>query len=275
MIGRLLAFALALALAGTAAAAPDVVLDGPLVQGGLVQGRVSPGAQVSLDGRALRVSPGGCFVFGFGRDAPPKAVLEVVAPDGERLRRVLSVGRREYRIERIDGLPEKMVTPPPEQLERIKRENAEIAAARARDTDAEWFAAGFTWPVIGPITGVYGSQRVLNGKPRRPHFGVDVAPGAGVPVRAPAPGIVALAEPDLYYSGGTVIIDHGHGVSSLMMHMASVDVVVGQRVRRGDRIGTVGATGRASGPHLDWRLNWFEVRLDPQLVAGPMPDPKK
>ena len=275
MIRAALLFAIALVVASGALAAPNLRLEGPLVEGGLVQGRVSPGTRVSLDGRALRVAPDGLFVFGFGRDAPSTAVLDMVAPDGDEEHRVLSIKRRTYRVQRIDGLPQRMVTPPPGQLERIKRENAEIAAARARDTDAEWFAAGFAWPVIGPITGVYGSQRILNGKPRRPHFGVDIAPGAGTPVHAPAPGIVALAEPDLYYSGGTVIIDHGHGVSSLLMHMASVDVIAGQRVKRGDRIGTVGATGRASGPHVDWRINWFQERIDPQLVVGPMPNPNK
>ena len=164
-----------------------------------------------------------------------------------------------------------MVTPSEEDLKRIRRENAWIAGVRRLDTDEPYYRTGFAWPSIGPVTGVYGSQRILNGEPRRPHYGVDIAPGRGAPVYSPADGVIALAEKDLYFTGGTVMIDHGYGITSVMSHLQSVSVAVGQTVRQGDAIGTVGATGRATGPHLDWRVNWFEVRLDPALLVPAMP----
>ncbi|MFQ5534056.1 MAG: M23 family metallopeptidase [Sphingomonadales bacterium] len=262
-------------VAPLAAVAGSVVLDGPLTQGGLVIGHAPAGTSIKLDGISVRVSDSGLFVFGFGRDAERRASLEIVYSDGTSEHRTLNVRRRSYRVERIDGLPPKMVTPPKQVLERIRRENARIAEVRARDTDIRWFADGFRWPTRGPITGVYGSQRILNGKPRRPHFGLDIAPPAGAAVVAPAGGIVAMAESDLYYTGGTVMIDHGHGVVSVFSHLQSLDVATGTVVKPGQRIGAVGATGRATGPHLDWRVNWFSKRLDPALlldgVAGSGP----
>jgi murein DD-endopeptidase MepM/ murein hydrolase activator NlpD len=175
-------------------------------------------------------------------------------------------------VQRIDGLPPRQVTPPQEVLDRIRVENIEIGKARANDTPQAWFAGGFVWPAIGPISGVYGSQRILNGKPRQPHYGVDVAMPTGTPVRAPAPGRVTLAENDLYFTGGTVILDHGHGVTSAFLHMSKVHVQVGDVLGQGDLLGEIGATGRVTGAHLDWRVNWFKVRIDPELVVGPMPD---
>jgi murein DD-endopeptidase MepM/ murein hydrolase activator NlpD len=165
-----------------------------------------------------------------------------------------------------------MVTPDESLLTRIAAERELILAAWAYDTTATDFLGGFVWPVVAPISGVYGSQRILNGEPRQPHFGVDMAAPEGTPVAAPAGGIVRLAEPDLNFTGGTVIIDHGHGLSSTLMHLASVLVAVGQRVEQGDIVGTVGATGRATGPHLDWRMNLYDARIDPQLLVSPMPD---
>ena len=162
-----------------------------------------------------------------------------------------------------------MVTPPPELLARIREEGAIVRAARAFDTAETHLFAPFAWPARGPISGVYGSQRVLNGEPRQPHFGVDIAAPEGTPVRAPAGGEIRLAEVDLYYSGGTVILDHGHGLSSTFLHMSRVDVAVGQRVAQGEVIGAIGATGRVTGAHLDWRMNWFERRLDPALLVAP------
>lgn len=249
-----------------AIAAGKLKLDGDFAQGGMVTGETVPGATVALDGRGVTVDRWGRFVFGFGRDAAAKAELSIHFPDGESEVRMLTVAPRHYRIERIDGLPPKMVTPPKDVLDRIRRENAEIAKVRSRNTDAAWFWNGFTRPAEGRFSGFYGSQRVLNGKPRRPHYGLDIAGGQGAPVVAPAPGIVALAVNDYYYTGGTVMIDHGHGITSVLMHLDRVDVKKGQRVETGDAIGAIGATGRASGPHLDWRVNWFEVRLDPGLL---------
>lgn len=267
---RMWFLAIGLMLWSTATLA-ETTLSGDFVQGGLVQGKTMAGSRVALDGTPVRVSADGVFIFGFHRDAPKTAVLEITAPDGALDRRMLEVAAREYAIQRIDGLPLKMVTPPPETLARIRREIAEIKAARSRDRPETGFLSGFVWPANGRISGVYGSQRILNGEPRRPHFGVDVAAPVGTPVVAPADGVVTLAVTDHYYTGGTIILDHGHGLSSSFLHMDSVTVKTGDRLRQGDPMGTIGATGRSTGPHLDWRMNWFDRRLDPALLVPPMP----
>lgn len=251
--------------------APDgVSLTGPETQGGLIVGRAPDAAQVTFDGRRVRVSTEGVFILGFGRDAPPEAELVVTHADGRVERRVLEIAPREYRIQRIDGLPPEKVTPPPEVLERIRREGARVAAARDHDDPRTDFLDGFVWPLEGRISGVYGSQRILNGEPRRPHYGVDVAAPDGTPVVAPADAVVRLAEPDLYFSGGTLIMDHGHGLTSTFIHLSRILVEPGERVRQGQVVAEVGATGRATGPHLDWRMNLFDARLDPQLLVPPM-----
>jgi len=250
-----------------AAPALAIELTGPLTQGGLITGTAAPGIAVAFEGRDLRVDPNtGTFVFGIGRDHGAEAELTITHPDGRVEARKLTIAPRQWRIERIDGLPPSKVTPPPEVLERIRREGALINAARARDSATMDFAQGFILPAQGRLSGFYGSQRILNGKPRRPHLGLDVAGPVGTPIHAAAPGEVVLAEADLFYTGGTVAIDHGHGLTTIYSHLNSVDVQVGDTVDRGAPIGTLGATGRATGPHLDWRLNWFNVRLDPQLV---------
>ncbi len=265
--------ALSLSLIGAAVRGAELVIEGDFVQGGLVFGPAAPGAEVAMDGRAVRVTKTGRFIFGFGRDAAPSAVLEVIWPDGRAEMRHLVVAKRDYQIQRIDGLPPKMVTPPEAVLTRIRAENARIAEARAVDRPEPLFESGFVWPVTGPITGVFGSQRVLNGEPRRPHFGVDVAAPAGTTVKAPADGVVAIAHSDMYYTGGTVLLDHGHGLTSVYSHMKEVWVEEGARLRQGDPLGSVGATGRVTGAHLDWRINWFDQRLDPALLVPPMPTP--
>ncbi len=265
---RLPVFALLLLLPLSAFA---LELRGQAIQGGLLVGQVAPASEVRLDGTPLRTDPQGRFVVGFGRDAPPSATLQIVGPDGTTTDHALTVVQREYEVQRIDGLPDTMVTPPESVWARIKADAAKVAEARAHDSDLPHFRGPFLWPAQGIVTGVYGSQRILNGTPRQPHYGIDIAAPEGAPVMAPAGGIVRLAETDLYYTGGTLIIDHGHGVSSTFLHMASVEAAVGQRVRQGERLGTVGSTGRSTGAHLDWRINWFEERIDPQLVAGPMP----
>ena len=268
---RALLLGILFVLAAGPARAGTLELAGDLVQGALIRGATEPGAEVSLDGRRVRVADDGRFLLGFGRDAPASARLEVRFADGSRLERRLEIARRTYDIQHIDGVPENMVSPPEEVLARIRAEAGRVAAARAADRPERWFEDGFDWPVNGPISGVYGSQRVFNGKPRRPHFGVDVAAPTGTPVSAPADGLVTLAEPDLYFSGGTVVLDHGHGLTSSYLHMSEVWVETGQKLRRGEALGAVGAAGRATGPHLDWRFNWFDQRLDPVLIAGPMP----
>lgn len=256
-----------LAMAWTAAAAAGALeLAGPIKQGGMMVGHAPPGSAARLDGEPLRVSPQGVFVVGFDRDAAPEATLAVTLPDGSVERRTLDVVQRDYPTERIDGLAPSKVTPDEEALKRIRREQALIDRARQIDAPRTDFMASFTRPVEGRITGVFGSQRILNGKPRRPHYGVDFAASRGTPIKAPAPGSVSLAHDDMYFSGGTVIVDHGHGISSVFIHMSRIDVSVGQRVARGDILGAVGATGRATGPHLHWGVNWFDKRLDPRLL---------
>jgi murein DD-endopeptidase MepM/ murein hydrolase activator NlpD len=251
-------------------------LKGPLEQGALVFGKTEPGARVFQDGKAVPVSPSGDFLIGFGREAPVTSTLEVRLPDGRRIQRRLKVAKREYRIQRIDGLPPAKVTPRSKKtLERIRHEIALVKKARARQDRRTDFLHGFQWPATGPITGVYGSQRILNGKPRRPHYGVDIAGPVGTPVRAPADGIVTLAEPDMFFSGGTLILDHGHGLSSTLMHLSRILVKVGERVKKGQVVAEMGDTGRVTGPHLDWRMNLRGKRVDPQTVVGPMPKEHK
>lgn len=250
-------------------AAEDVTLDGSFSQGGMVIGTAPPGATVEFDGREVRISPDGRFVIGFHRDDPPDQVLTVTRADGTVTRHPIRIAERDYDIQRIDGLPENKVSPPEEVVARIREEAARVREARARDSDFAMFGDGFLWPADGRITGVYGSQRVLNGQPRQPHYGVDIAAPVGTPVIAPAAGMVSFADPDLYFSGGTLMIDHGHGLASTFLHMETISVAPGDWVEKGARIGTIGATGRATGPHLDWRVNWFEKRLDPLLLAQP------
>jgi len=263
----------ATALLTTVVAAPfclALTLEGEVMQGNILFGQAAPGSEVLLDGEPLLVTADGAFVFGFGRDDTGTVLLQVVSPAGAIESSELTIQPREYNIERVDGLPPATVTPPPEVLERIRDDNRQVAAARTRrDLRNDW-SSGFIWPAQGRLSGFYGSQRVLNGEPRRPHYGVDVAAATGTPVVAPAPGIVTLAHPDMYYSGGTIIIDHGMGLSSTFLHLSAVDVEVGMRVEQGDLIGEIGATGRATGPHLDWRMNWLGKRVNPQPLVGPM-----
>ena len=245
-------------------------LDREPLQGALIIGRTEPGATVTLDGSAVRVSSDGVFLLGFGRDAPSKARLSADFPDGSHAHRELRVVQRSYDVQRVDGLPPSKVSPSEEDMVRIRHEISLVKKARARDDPREDFLGGFAWPVNGRISGVYGSQRILNGKPRRPHFGVDVAAPVGAMVRAPADGLVTLAHGDMFFSGGTLIVDHGHGLSSSFLHLSAILVKEGDRIRQGDPIAKVGATGRVSGPHLDWRMNLLGSRLDPQLLVAPM-----
>lgn len=248
-------------------------LEGNLIQGGLIWGEVPAGSTVTLDGQSLDVLEDGTFLAAFGRDAP--ATSELTVTGSQPCTQTLAVKSRQYRISRVEGVPQQTVTPSEEHLERIRRERALVGAAKSqrlqRPDLLQNALAGFEWPARGRISGVYGSQRIYNGTPKNPHFGVDVAVPTGTPVYAPTAGVVTLAEPDLFYSGGTVILDHGYGLSSSFLHMSKVTVEVGQEIRTGDLIGEVGATGRATGPHLDWRMSWRSERVDPQLLVPPMP----
>ncbi len=270
MRGWALAILVILPLASPAWAA-TLVLDGHATQGGVLFGTVEPGAKVALDGRPVEVAADGHFVIGFGRDAQPSAQLAVKHPDGSAETRSLGVAERHYDIQRIDGLPPDMVSPPPAIFARVADEQALVNKARATDIHEPLFESGFVWPVQGIITGVYGSQRILDGQPRAPHMGVDIAGKVGTPIVAPADGVVTLIEPDFYLTGGTLIIDHGLGLSSVFIHLSKIETKLGARVHKGETVARMGQSGRATGPNLHWGLNWHETRLDPALLVPPMP----
>jgi len=236
--------------------------EGKFTQGSFILGKTDPGSEVFIDKQKVKVTSDGYFAFGLGRDRKNDVVITI---NKEKI--IKKVFKREYKIQRIDGLEEKKVTPPEEVYERIKRENKWIGEARAVNSDLAFFKNKFINPLENAIvTGVYGSQRILNGKPKWPHYGIDFAAEEGTEIKAMLDGVVTLAEPDLFYTGGTLIFDHGHGVSTLYMHMKTLMVKKGQKVKQGDVIGTVGSTGRSTGAHLDVRLNWFQTRLDPATV---------
>jgi murein DD-endopeptidase MepM/ murein hydrolase activator NlpD len=248
-------------------------LKGHLQPGGFAVGEVEPGTTVLLGDQPVMVGADGVFVVGFGRDQGTEVQITVIHADGSHEQQMLGIAPRTYEIQRIDKLDQNMVTPDPATEARIKADQEMVKAARATPSARRDFLMRFIWPATGPISGVYGSQRILNGTPKAPHFGTDIAAPAGSPVVAPADGIVRLAERDLYLTGGTIILDHGHGIYTNYLHLSALDVTVGQTVKQGARIGAVGATGRATGPHLHWGLNWNETRLDPALLVPPMPTP--
>lgn len=255
-------------------AAASVILHGKPLQGGLIFGQAAPGSRAFLDGQEVIVSAQGNFVIGFDRDETGQRILQISQRDGHEETVALDIAIRHYAIERIDGLPPASITPDPAAAQRIRDEAAMVSAARARRDDRTDYTAGFAWPASGRISGVYGSQRILNGEPNRPHYGVDIAAAAGSPVFAPADGIITLAHPGMYFSGGTLILDHGQGLSSSFLHLSKILVAAGAVVRKGDLIARVGASGRASGPHLDWRMNWLDRRVDAQLLLEDAPQPE-
>ena len=239
---------------------------GDFKQGSFILGKTDPNSQVFIDNRKIRVSNDGFFAFGLDRDRKNNVLIKIKNKKETKIieKKVL---KREYKIQRIDGLPPKQVTPPPEVYERIKKDNRLIGEASSIDTQYDYFKDKFIYPLEKYIiTGVYGSQRILNGKPRRPHYGIDFHAPEGTPVKAMMDGEVTLAEKDMYFTGGTIIFDHGHGISTLFMHMKDINVKVGQKVKQGEIVGTLGQSGRATGPHLDIRLNWYDVKLDPKSI---------
>jgi murein DD-endopeptidase MepM/ murein hydrolase activator NlpD len=262
---------LAFAASGTredVARACALELPQALRQGALVLGRAKRECTIEYRARTLSRAPDGSFVFGIDRDAPAQDQLILRDVRGSAQTFLFPVTPRRYRIERVDGVPESTVNPSPEIAARIAREQAAVAKARERDDAREDYRFGFQWPLRGRVSGYYGSQRILNGTPKNPHMGLDIAAPSGTPIRAPAAGIVSFAEPDLYLTGGTVVLDHGHGLSSVFVHLSRLDVQPGQRLEQGDVLGAVGMTGRASGPHLHWGMNWFDVRVDPGPLVG-------
>jgi len=238
---------------------------GKFLQGHYIVGITDPTAKIMVGKKEVRVSKDGYFVFGIDRDRKFDISITKII-DGKKEVINKKVLKRKYNIQRIDGLEESKVTPPESVYKRIKEENNKIGEARAINSDLPFFKNQFIMPVEGIISGVYGSQRILNGKPKWPHYGIDIAAKKGTKIKSSATGIVTMAEADLYYTGGTIIMDHGHGISTIYSHLASLNVNVGDEVLQGDIIGTVGSTGRSTGPHLDFRINWFQTRLDPMSV---------
>ena len=241
---------------------------GDFKQGSFILGKTDPNSKVFIDDRKVRVSNEGYFAFGLDRDRKNNVLIKVKT--GKEIKLIeKKVFKRKYKIQRIDGLPPKQVTPPPEVFDRIKRDNKLIGKARAINSKMVFFKDKFIYPIDKYIiTGVYGSQRILNGKPRRPHYGIDFHAPEGTPVKSMMDGVVTLVESDMYFTGGTVIFDHGHGISTLYMHMKDINVKKGQKVKKGQIVGTLGQSGRATGPHLDIRLNWFEIKLDPMTILN-------
>lgn len=263
-----------LVLSSSAFADPGILpfsVSGELKQGGLVRAKIEPGAKVTLDGRDLLLDSAGNFIFGFDRDYGDKAEVHVTFADGRDWSGVLDVGTRDYDVQYVEGIAKKYVEPPADTLARIRAEAKRKRAARAEMNASTGYLADFTWPLTGRISGVYGSQRYYNGKPGRPHFGVDVAAPTGTSFHAPADGVVTLADDDMYFEGGLIFLDHGMGLTSAFLHLSGVDVKSGDVVVKGDVLGRVGAAGRANGPHLDWRMYWFDQHIDPVLIVGSMP----
>jgi len=238
---------------------------GNFSQGNFILGKTEPNSKIIVNKTEVRVSNDGYFVFGIDRDRKYDFVITKIS-NGKKEKIIKKILKRKYKIQRIDGLPENKVTPPESVYKRIKTENNKIGEARAINSELNFFKNKFIMPVEGIITGVYGSQRILNGKPKWPHYGIDIAAKQGTQIISSATGVVTMAEDDLYYTGGTIIMDHGHGISTIYSHLENVLVSVGDKINQGDVIGTVGSTGRSTGPHLDFRINWFQTRLDPMSV---------
>ena len=244
----------------------QILLSGEAKQGGLLVGKTDPANSVTLNDQNLAISANGDYVFGFGRDDTKQYQLVISSPSGKSDTKLIVPEKRSYNIQRIEGIAQKIMKPNPEAVARSRKDNQQIGVARKVSSDLTSFSKGFIPPIDGEITGVYGSQRVFNGEPKRPHFGLDYAGKKGDPVKAPASGTVLLWVPDMFYSGGTMIIDHGQGISSNFLHLRKSYVKVGDNVEQGQVVAAVGASGRATGPHLDWRINWFNVRIDPAYV---------
>lgn len=251
----------------------DVSLElyGQAVEGGLMFGKTEPGAKVSLEQQSVDVSADGHFLVSFGRDAAGEKMLSIKVSDRAHQEPII-VADREFKIERIDGLPKRKVTPDPKAIARIGKEKKAITAARKETSNQPYYLSGFQWPSTGRISGVYGSQRILNGKPRRPHYGTDIAAPTGTPIRSVAPGRVVFVHPGMFFNGKTVLIDHGLGLRSIYIHMSEASVEPGQQVDLNTKIGAIGQTGRATGPHLHFGMTHGSTHIDPEVILGPMPN---
>lgn len=252
-------------------AAQEIALTGEIKQGGLLVGKTLAQNTVTLNGKAITVSKSGDYTFGFSRDDDKSYQLVITSVNGDRVEKTLTPEKRSYNIQRIEGIKKSIMQPNPKSVARARQDSKQVKTARKVASSLNYFAQGFIPPIEGTITGVYGSQRVYNGVPKNPHFGLDYAGNTGDPVKAPASGTVLLWVPDMFYSGGTMIIDHGHGVSSTFLHLSNSYVKQGDTVKQGQVVAAVGKSGRATGPHLDWRINWFNVKIDPALVLKVTP----
>jgi len=252
-----------------------ISFEGEFIQGGLLIGQVQEGQTVSYQGKSIKLTTNNQFLLGLGRNAPAITNITINSQDQDPETITLEIAPRQYNIQKIEGVPAKTVTPPASDLSRIKQDASMVREARKLVSNKQDFLKGFVKPANGPITGVYGSQRFYNGVPKSPHYGIDYAAPTGTPVIAPADGVVTFAHNDLFYSGGTLIIDHGHGLSSTFLHLSEILVKPDQQVTLGMEIAKIGATGRATGPHLDWRMNWLDQRIDPDLVLKVLPSQSK
>ena len=245
------------------------VISGYPVEGNLIVARTNPSNKIKINNEFLEIDESGIFVFGFHRDEENPIKLVIINNENEQFKTSIKPIKRVYKIQRIDGLKKSMVTPPEDTISRIKSDRKKVNKARKVKLEMGDFIQGFDWPLKGLITGVYGSQRILNDIPKSPHFGIDISVPIGTSVKAPASGIVTLTE-DLYYSGYTIILNHGLNINSTFLHLSEINVNVGDRIGRGDLIGHSGDTGRSTGPHLDWRIDWNGKRLDAEMLAGQM-----
>ncbi len=243
-----------------------IILNGNFVQGGIIFGKSIPDTSIKFINRSIYQDKQNRFIIGFGRDFPKIALVEIQYKK-TFITKNINIKKQKYKVQRIEGLPKKMVTPPESVYKRIIRENKDIAKVRSLNTKIDYIFQDFIWPIKGIISGVFGSQRILNGKPRRPHYGIDIAAKEGSKIVAPTDSIVRMAEKDLYFTGGTIMLDHGHGVTSVYSHLSKILVLKNEKIKKGVVIGLVGSTGRSTGPHLDWRINWFDQRLDPSLFV--------
>ena len=242
-----------------------IEFQGKFIQGHFILGKTNSNAKIIIGKKEVKVSKDGFFVFGIDRDRKFDIIFTKII-DEKKSKIIKKILKRKYNIQRIDGLEESKVTPPESVYKRIKKENNAIGEARAINSNLLFFKEKFIMPVEGIISGVYGSQRILNGKPKWPHYGIDIAAKQGTMIKSSGNGVITMAKDDLYYTGGTIIMDHGHGISTIYSHLENILVSVGDQINQGDIIGTVGSTGRSTGPHLDFRINWFQTRLDPMSV---------
>lgn len=257
-------------LTSMAQAADRVSFDGTFEQSALIRAQTEPKTKVLLNGEEVKVSPNGKFVFGFEREADLEQTLELIYPDGQKAIKHIKLRKKNYNIQKVNGIAKSIMNPNSAAQKRAVKDSQMVRAARDTFSDQEAFASDFIWPLTGRISGVYGSQRIYNGEPGTPHYGIDIARPTGTPVVAPADGVVTLAVPDMFYSGGTMIIDHGYGVNSTFLHLSKLNAKVGDKVTQGQKVAEVGSTGRSTGAHLDWRLNWYQMRLDPRSIVPPM-----